>query len=332
MKISIITPVYNRSDCIIRCMESVTRAYEKWKENLFSTAPTHLFLEQIIVDDGSTDGTQTLVKKYAEEHSHVHFIEFSHNKGTNAARNAAIQSANGEWCIILDSDDYFTENALGVITRTIESHPPYIHYMFAADDMLSYYEHNPIIEGVPEKILLYPDFLNGHIGGDFVHVCRTETLRLYPFDENIRIYEGIFFLLFYKKAQQMLFTNEVVTIRERNRNDSVTRDTFRTNRIAIKRSSISSELYLKYFETEMEQLGMQRRLREIRFDLLDNYVLLGEYGKASTLMHKIGDAHGMKNKFLHVIHHFRLGWLYRFLLKIYLFLKYQVLKKNLETK
>lgn len=327
MKISIITPVYNRADCIMRCMESVSRSL---KYILTMGNKTVHTIEQVIVDDGSSDDTPLIIKEYGEHHPHIHFIKFSQNRGTNAARNAAITAAQGEWCIILDSDDYFVDEALQIIIETMKTHPGYKHYMFAPDDMQPYYEKNLIINGANEKALLYPDFLNGHIGGDFIHVCNTEILRRYPFDERIRIYEGVFFLQFFREAQQMWFTNKVVTIRERNRQDSVTRDVIRTSRIVAQRTAISQELYLKNFETELEMLGMQRRLHKIRLELFDNYLLLGEYEKTKELEKEMGSPQSYKERILRFCNAMHLGWLYRYLLEGFLFLKYEILKKELK--
>lgn len=331
MRLSIITPVYNRADCIMRCMKSVTSSFKRILtiEGGGGDKIDHI-IEQIIVDDGSSDETPLIIKEYGKQHPHIHFIKFPQNRGTNAARNAAIRVAQGEWCIILDSDDYFVDDALQIIIETMKTHPRYKHYMFAPDDMQPYYEKNLIIKGANEKALLYPDFLNGHISGDFIHVCNTEILRRHPFDEQIRIYEGVFFLQFFKEAQRMWFTNRVVTIRERNRQDSVTRDVIRTSRIVAQRTAISQELYLKNFEIELEMLGMQRHLHKIRLELFDNYLLLGEYKKTKDLKKKMGSPQSSKERILRICNAMHLGWLYRYLLEGFLFLKYKVLKKELK--
>lgn len=188
------------------------------------------------MDDGSSDATYNIVEKYAEYHPYVVFVKFPQNRGTNAARNEAIRRARGKWCIILDSDDYFVDDALLTISKTMKEHPQYKHYMFAPDDMQVYFQESPIIKGATQKVLLYPDFLNGYIGGDFIHVCNTQILRNHPFDERLRIYEGLFFLMFYRDAKQMLFTNKVVTIRERKREDSVSKDFLRISDAVIKRT------------------------------------------------------------------------------------------------
>ena len=168
MKISVITPVYNREDCIERCMKSVEESIKYILNNRGSYFDDIQF-EQIVVDDGSKDNTPQIVQQYANCHSWLRFISFPKNKGTNAARNAAIKAAKGDWCIILDSDDYFLPTALETIISVMQKHEGYKHYMFAPDDMQPYYEQNQILKGCKEKALLYLDFLNGYIGGDFIH-------------------------------------------------------------------------------------------------------------------------------------------------------------------
>lgn len=124
MKYSIITPVYNREDCIARCIESVMRQVCDVME-----------IEHIIVNDGSDDRTGEICREYAADESRVRYIEFSHNKGTNAARNAAIKAAEGDYIIILDSDDYFVDDALSYVDNMVRTHAGYRYYMFAPDDI-----------------------------------------------------------------------------------------------------------------------------------------------------------------------------------------------------
>lgn len=317
---SIITPVYNRGDCVARCIESVICNLNR-----------HSNIEHIIVDDGSSDDSVSIIEDYALKYSHIHFLKFSKNKGVNAARNAAINVAKGSWCIILDSDDYFVDDALLTISKTMKEHPQYKHYMFAPDDMQVYFQENPIIKGATQKVLLYPDFLNGYIGGDFIHVCNTQILRNHPFDERLRIYEGLFFLMFYRDAKQMLFTNKVVTIRERNREDSVSKDFLRISDAVIKRTILSNVLFLKEFEADLVSLGMQERLQATYLVLLDNYVLMGMYEEASALIEKITIDNDKKYKILIFITKFRIGKAYKLLLQLYLYLKYYVLNIKMKV-
>ena len=218
MKYSIITPVYNRQDCVGRCIESVVGNIKYNNE-----------IEHIIVDDGSSDFTAAKVKSYCERYKHIKFIQFRNNRGTNAARNAAISVATGKWIIILDSDDYFVDNAIEIID-TVVSNNKYKEYMFAADDMLEIYNKTPLLSGKSQVVLKYKDFLAEDVKGDFIHVIDSEIMKRNPFNENLRIYEFVWFLTFYKESREILFTDKVVTIRERSRTDSVTREVIRTNK------------------------------------------------------------------------------------------------------
>lgn len=322
MKYSIITPVYNREDCIVRCLESVQRAIK-------SLDSKDDYIEHIVVNDGSADNTLSKIKEFACSNEYLTLINFKSNRGTNAARNAAIKAAKGDWCIILDSDDYFLPTALKTIISVMQKHEGYKHYMFAPDDMQPYYEQNQILKGCKEKTLLYPDFLNGYIGGDFIHVCNTEILRRHPFNEQIRIYEGLFFLMFYRDAQQMWFTNEVVTIRERNRSDSVSKEVIRTKRVFMERSILSAELMLENFEEDMKNLHMHKRLSAIRERLLENLLLVSDYKKAKAILGSNDIVPSRKVKILKFVYVLRLGLAFRYLLQTCLFIKYYVLHKRL---
>lgn len=319
---SIITPVYNREDCILRCMESVERAMHLFKRGK---------IEHVIVDDGSSDETCRIVEEYATRHSHIRFISFPKNRGTNAARNAAISAARGEWCIILDSDDYFVDNALAIIAETMKANSGYKHYMFTPDDMQPYFQKNEVIRGAKEKVLLYPDFLNGYIGGDFVHVCNTAIMQKFPFNETIRIYEGIFFLMFYREAKQMMFTNKIVTIRERNRVDSISKEFLRTNDDIINHIILSNRILLQNFEDDMMKLGMVRRLNAIKISLCENLLLMAQYNEATNLMKSVkGSMPYRKFLLFKLIAIFHGGILYKKFIQIFLNIKYNLLKRNLQ--
>ena len=248
MKYSIITPVYNRQDCVGRCIESVVGNIKYNNE-----------IEHIIVDDGSSDFTAAKVKSYCERYKHIKFIQFRNNRGTNAARNAAISVATGKWIIILDSDDYFVDNAIEIID-TVVSNNKYKEYMFAADDMLEIYNKTPLLSGKSQVVLKYKDFLAEDVKGDFIHVIDSEIMKRNPFNENLRIYEFVWFLTFYKESREILFTDKVVTIRERSRTDSVTREVIRTNKKNVERNFLANCEILSRFKDEYIKYGLYEQL------------------------------------------------------------------------
>src|SRR5688500_18381722 len=87
--VSVIIPTYNRAGMLRRALQSVC-------------AQTHAHLEVILVDDGSTDDTELVVRDF-EDHR-FSYIRQS-NSGAPAARNAGIGRARGEFVAFLDSDD-----------------------------------------------------------------------------------------------------------------------------------------------------------------------------------------------------------------------------------
>lgn len=97
---TICIPVYSRKDTIIRTLSSImTQNFQSY--------------EVIIVDDGSTDGTDIVVKQYLDEKEDDRYIYiYKENGGKHSALNVGIRNATGKFFLILDSDDWFVENAL----------------------------------------------------------------------------------------------------------------------------------------------------------------------------------------------------------------------------
>lgn len=216
---SIITAVYNREDCILRCLKScLDQDFKSW--------------EHIIVDDGSTDKTAEIISSCANSDNRIRFIQKRKNEGTNAARNLAIRNAKGKYVIILDSDDYFSEHALSDINIAIKVNPGYLHYLFVQDDMSSFIKSNELIKGKDTE-LLYKNWIMAQIEGDFVHVMNRDMISKFPFDEKLRIYESLTFMYMYRYSQKQKFINKIVVHRERDRSDSVTKESTLTKTSAI---------------------------------------------------------------------------------------------------
>ena len=89
--VSIIVPTYNRAHCIARAIDS-------------ACAQTHRNLEVIVIDDGSTDGTDTLVRSRYKSDPRVRYFR-QQNGGVSAARNTGFRQMRGDFVALLDSDD-----------------------------------------------------------------------------------------------------------------------------------------------------------------------------------------------------------------------------------
>jgi len=97
--ISVVIPTYNREKEILRSVESVRKQTVK-------------DLEIIVVDDGSTDLTEEVIKRIDD--SRIQYIKHKTNLGGCAARNTGVSNAHGKYIAFQDSDDVWYENKLEV--------------------------------------------------------------------------------------------------------------------------------------------------------------------------------------------------------------------------
>lgn len=77
-------------------------------------------IEVVVVNDGSSDGTQPLLDKLASHDSRLVIVS-QHNMGRSAARNRGVEASSGQWVMFLDSDDYLIESALSQMIDCCET-------------------------------------------------------------------------------------------------------------------------------------------------------------------------------------------------------------------
>lgn len=110
--VSIIIPAWNVEHYIHRGIEScLKQSYHN--------------IEVIVVDDGSTDETLDIAKKYVEKDSRVRAFCKEHN-GVSAARNLGVKNAKGRFMMFLDSDDWLVDNAVQVLMNFYYRYPDFL--------------------------------------------------------------------------------------------------------------------------------------------------------------------------------------------------------------
>ncbi len=108
-KVSVIIPVYNSEKTISEALDSVA-------------AQTYAGYEVIVVNDGSTDQSEGVIKKYMRPPLNITYVE-QVNKGPAAARNAGLRLAKGELVAFLDADDLWDKDKLATAVEAMDANP-----------------------------------------------------------------------------------------------------------------------------------------------------------------------------------------------------------------
>ena len=127
--ISVIVPIYNTEKYLVECVESIRKQ-------------TYSNIEIILVDDGSTDASIEICDEFAEKDSRVRVFH-KENEGVAVARNFGIQQSNGQYVVIVDSDDIAVDKMIEVLYTQIKENDADIavgnYYIYDESDGNFYY-------------------------------------------------------------------------------------------------------------------------------------------------------------------------------------------------
>lgn len=164
ISISAIIPLYNGSILIRRCLDSVFNQ------------TGDVLTEVIVIDDGSTDNSEEIVKSYPKT---IKLLQ-QENQGPAAARNRGIEAAAGKYLAFLDADDYWMPDFLDMTVRFLEENPEVIavstrqlHKIPGKPDIIS----PALLKTDPEKYsqpVVLPDFFS--FWAENNHVCTGSVL------------------------------------------------------------------------------------------------------------------------------------------------------------
>jgi glycosyltransferase involved in cell wall biosynthesis len=123
-EVSVIIPTYNRAYCIHTAIDSVL-------QQSFTN------FELLIINDGSTDDTSTLLTKYQQLDSRIRVINMQVNAGATAARNIGIKASKGMYIAFQDSDDHWSPTKLAKqleVFKTSSLKPGVVYCQISRDD------------------------------------------------------------------------------------------------------------------------------------------------------------------------------------------------------
>jgi len=192
-KVSVLIGTYNYARFLTKCLESVCG----------QTRPPD---EVIVVDDGSSDGTEDVVRRF----SGVRYIRQNH-EGKSAAFNRAVRESTGDIICHLDADDFWMIEKLAIVCRELAQHPSIggvIHETSHVDESGEPFQlpyaiapHPPstilTCEGVEELGFLYPlPRARGVMAGNPNTVCarRAALLDMFPLPPDMGLAVDAIFL------------------------------------------------------------------------------------------------------------------------------------------
>lgn len=105
--ISVIIPIYNTENYLLKCLDSVL-------------SQTLKDIEVLLINDGSTDGSQKICEEYACKDQRIQVLH-TPNQGVSHARNLGLEMAKGEYISFIDSDDWIEKDMIATLYRLIQT-------------------------------------------------------------------------------------------------------------------------------------------------------------------------------------------------------------------
>ncbi len=206
IKVSIIVPIYNSEEYLNKCIDSLV-------------SQTESNIEILLLNDGSTDNCDKIIKKYNDKR--IKYVS-KENEGIGKTRNLGIEHSSGKYIMFIDSDDYIAKDCVEKMYNYAES--------TNSDLVISDFYKN--INGQLEKFDIpyfesssltnNPQILNMVNMGPCNKLYKKDLLKNIKFDENLK-YEDVYFVckVLYK-AKKISKLNEYLSYYVINSNSEIT--------------------------------------------------------------------------------------------------------------
>ena len=188
--ISVITPVYNSSQFLNACIESVL--CQSYKD-----------FEFLIIDDGSTDNSKDIIRNWALRDNRVVPV-FQEISGASSARNHGLDIAKGEFVVFVDSDDYVTQTYLQDLIDMISDKEDVVlgvsgHSAFYNGTFSHHHQFPKCSCLVCDYKTIFQDISLHKFGFPWGKIFRRDIIERHHlrFDEKVCIAEDLMFLMHY---------------------------------------------------------------------------------------------------------------------------------------
>lgn len=177
MKVTVLVAVYNAGKYLHECLDSLTNQ-------------THRDLQIVCIDDASTDDSWQVLEEYAAKDKRITLIRQPENKGQAEARNRGLEVAEGEFVTMLDSDDWFSPDAIekACLTATAKACDCVLFDVRYSDETTGrewgydYHTDQQEWEGAEAFRLSLDWSIHG------LYMVRRDIHQRYPYDTTSRLY------------------------------------------------------------------------------------------------------------------------------------------------
>ncbi len=139
-KATVIVPVYNVEKYVESCLISLTKQTIGFES-----------IEVLLVNDGSTDGSEAICRSFADKYENV-VLYSKENEGLSRTRNYALSKANGKYIFFLDSDDRLRADTIKAVTEFFDT--VYDEVDLVTYRIIQYYNNSPVITHYRYRTLL----------------------------------------------------------------------------------------------------------------------------------------------------------------------------------
>lgn len=195
--LSIIIPIYNKEKYIGKCIGSLIK--QKYSD-----------FELVIVNDGSTDGSENIILEYQKYDSRIRYYKYT-NGGVSVARNRGLELAYGDYILFVDADDWIEENYLSNIFSVVEKNSADLYIWgiskdhegkseIVVPDTYGYFRRNIFLETFVREQYGSHRGLYGYISNKLVKKDLIDRYKI-RFNEKLRLQEDYdFYLTCYSKC------------------------------------------------------------------------------------------------------------------------------------
>jgi glycosyltransferase involved in cell wall biosynthesis len=199
MFLSIIIPAFNSEKTIDTLINSI-----------FNQDTHNLKIDVIVINDGSTDDSKTILDDLSKKHSTIKVFH-TENQGVYKARNFALTRIIGEYVWMLDADDFISKNAFQLLEQHLEQHLDVVNFGYYLED-----QNNLITKKLPPYIKTLIDgiaFLNRNDGRLFLwnniyNVSFLKQQKITFLAKSVSLEDSLFNIEVFSKAEKVKYINE----------------------------------------------------------------------------------------------------------------------------